>query len=210
MNAPSALPYVDGAPSEHESRAQTIQDVAPEQFLRPPLLETADRSSESRAQPAPALLKVILVLLILNLGATAYLIFGSRGETSVSSIPAPEPLPEELTSGQGKTALYDKLAAALNARDSDGLWAMIDPSVRLQMKAQWDQAVPTIFSITGKIEDGAFSHYEYAGESNGKKVFFLYYSLLTDRGPASLRVTVAKAMGEPYTLWGFNVNTGQQ
>ncbi len=164
--------------------------------------------SDPRVGPVAALLKVILVLLVLDFGATIYLILAPREATPVASVAAQEPLPEGLASVQGRTELYDRLVIALNAHDAEGLWAMIDPSIRPQLEAKWEQALPTIFSLTGQIKDGAYSHYEYGGESMGKQVYLLYYSLLTDRGPAMLCVTVAKAADAPYALWGLNVQMG--
>lgn len=86
---------------------------------------------------------------------------------------------------------------------------MMHPLVQVQfsekeMKEQAEQ----IYDMFGPIDRGAYSHYEYRGDWEGKEAFDLYYQLNTEKmGNAILRITVVTDKDEPMQLWGFNITS---
>ena len=122
------------------------------------------------------LLVISIALLMLNLGATIFLVLRSQQTLTTSSASANEPLPAELSSALGRTTLSEKFKEPFNNKDSDRLYALLDPLAQIEVtRTQFEQQMPLIYNIAGKIESGVYSHYEYMGISRGKKVFNLYY-----------------------------------
>ena len=153
------------------------------------------------------LLGIILVLLTCNLGATGFLIYKSQQTTKGGTASTDESLPAELNSAQGRDALFEKFREPFNNNDDDKLYALLDPLVRVEItRKKFDEQMPLIHQIGSKINNGVYSHYEYKGISNRRKVFILHYIIDTDNGTASLDITIAQAGQEPYTIWGFHLN----
>jgi len=171
---------------------------------------TPEQEKKSRPNTTSAviigLLKIILVLLIFNLGATGYLIYKSQqnviGETTTTN----EPLPAELNSAQGKTALFEKLKEPFNNMDNEKLYALLDPLLQVEVTSEeFDAQMPLFYQLTGSIKNGVYSHYEYVGISDGKKWFTVYYKIQTDNGMGTLNITIVQVNQEPYTIWGFHI-----
>ncbi len=155
-----------------------------------------------------ALLSVSIMLLVLNLGATIFLILRPQQMPLDSPVSDKEPLPAELSSAQGRAALFEKFKEPFNNRDDDKLYALFDPLAQIEAtREQFDQEMPNIYKIAGKIESGVYSHYEYMGITQGKKWFNLYYALKTDQGTRILRITVAQESVGSYLFMGFNIAT---
>lgn len=153
------------------------------------------------------LLAIILILLICNLTATGYLIVKSRQTASEGIASTVKPLPDELNSARGKDALLEKFIEPFNNKDDDRLYELLDPLIRVEVtREKFNEQIPLIYQIGGTIKSGVYSHYDYQGISNGRKIFILHYLLETDKGTAKLDITVAKADQGPYTIWGFNIN----
>lgn len=154
------------------------------------------------------LLALVLVLLICNLTGTGYLIFKSQQTGSEGSASTSEPLPDELNSAKGKKELFERFREPFNNKDSDSLYELLDPLVRVEVtREKLDEQMPLIYQIGNTIKSGVYSHYDYQGATRGRKVFILHYIVETDKGTATLDITVAKANQEPYTIWGFRLNT---
>ncbi len=154
------------------------------------------------------LLGIILVLLTCNLSATGYLLFKSQQNDSEQSVSTSEPLPDELDSANGRDELFEKFREPFNNKDDDSLYELLNPLVRVEVtREKFDEQMPLIYQIGNTINSGVYSHYDYQGISRGRKVFILHYIIETDKGTATLDITVAKADQEPYTVWGFHLNT---
>jgi len=158
---------------------------------------------------AISLLVIIVLLLISNLSITgflAYKLLQSSGGEIASAI---EPLPMELSSEQSRTALFENCRALFNDQDSDNLYALFAPLAQIEIpQEQMDQQLPVLYQITGKINSGTFSHYEFNGISNGRKWFVLYYRVQTDNGLGTLTIMVAQNGQEPYEIWGYHIDIG--
>jgi len=168
---------------------------------------------EKKQQPnsfsivAITLLALILMLLVCNLAATGYVIFKLQQTDNGKSASTSEPLPNELDSTKGKDELFEKFRELFNNKDDDGLYELLDPLVRVEItREKFDEQLPIIYQISSTIKSGAYSHYDYQGMSRGRKVFVLHYIIETDKGTATLDITIAKADQEPYTIWGFHLN----
>lgn len=154
------------------------------------------------------LLGIILVLLICNLSATGYLIYKSQQTIGGGTASTDEPLPAELNSAQGKAALFEKFREPFNNKDDDNLYALLDPLAQADLtREKFDQQIPLLYQVAGKINSGVYSHYEYKGISRGRKWFVLYYRIQTDKGTLTLNITTAQADQEPYTVWGYHIDT---
>ncbi len=155
-----------------------------------------------------ALLGIVLILLICNLSATGFLIFKSQQLTNSGGAESSiEPLPDELDSAEEKEALLERFREPFNDRNDDQLYTLLDPLVRTEVtREKFDEQMPLIYQIGGNITNGVYSHYDYQGITRGRKVFILHYIIETDKGAATLDITIAQANQEPYTIWGFHIN----
>lgn len=155
-----------------------------------------------------ALLTVSIILLMLNLGATAFLILRFQQTLTAGTISETEPLPAELRSTQERTKLFEEFKEPFNNRDSEKLYSLLDPLAQVEIsREQFDQQLPLLYEIGGNIESAVYSHYDYMGISNGRKWFVLFYRLKTDQGPSTLRITVAQGDSESYTVMGFHIGS---
>lgn len=190
---------------------QEIQETAPspgqsveKAVQSPPTVKT------TKLVMSNILLIVILMLLICNLGATAFLGWQVRQVSNSGEVSEQKPLPAALSSKAERMNLYEVFRDHYNNRNNDELYEMMHPLVHVQLsEEQMEQQSEQIYDMFGDIEKGAYSHYEYAGNAKGKEVFNLYYQLKTEKmDSAVLRITVVTDRDEPMKLWGFNI-TGQ-
>jgi hypothetical protein len=148
------------------------------------------------------------VLLTCNLSATGYLIYRSQQTTVGGPASTDEPLPAELNSAEGKATLLEKFRTRFNDKNDNNLFALLDPLAQVEItRDKFDQQMPLLYQVAGKINNGVYSHYEYKGISNGRKWFILYYGIQTENGILTLNITIAQSGQEPYTIWGFHIDT---
>ena len=153
------------------------------------------------------MLGIVLVLLTCNLGATGYLVYQYQQNPGGDSAFAVEPLPAGLESADDKAALFEQFRELFNRKDNDGLYALLDPLVHVQItRPDFDRQIPLLYQMAGRINSGAYSHYDYQGVNNGKKVFILHYLVDTANGAANLDITIAQDGDAPFTIWGFFLN----
>lgn len=154
-----------------------------------------------------ALLVTAIMLSVCNLAATAYLVVTSRQAGAESSSEESEPLPSALQTNRAREDLLEQFRERYNDRDTEALYLFLDPIVRVDVpREQFDQEMGTIYLLAGRIDHGAYSHFEYQGFFDGRKWFLLYYRVATDQGPGTLAITVAVQGDETYSVVGFTVN----
>jgi hypothetical protein len=150
---------------------------------------------------------MILVCLIINMGATGYLIYRLHQPFTEGTTSIEESLPTDLNSSQGKTDLFEEIRIPFNERDNERLYALLDPLAQIEVpREEFDDSMLILYQMVGEIESGVYSHYNYQGNSNGKKWFVLYYRIHTEHGLMMLRVSVGQAGIEPYSVVGFRVD----
>jgi hypothetical protein len=118
----------------------------------------------------------------------------------------PIPLPSELTTADGRAALFEKIRVPFNNKDNYKLYVLFDPLMQQQMsKAQFDQQLVVLYPLAGTIESAAYAQYDYKGIMLGKKIFEIQYFTTTSRGKGLLRITIAQEDDGSYSLWGFQL-----
>ena len=125
----------------------------------------------------PPILYVIVTLLVVNLAATVWI--GTKSSPTIftgKSAAAPEePFPDYITK-ETKSQIYGAFRKAFNSRDLDTFFALFSDIARAQMKkADVKTSYDQLLDYFGGVEEGIFSHYEYAGRQGNLKVFILYY-----------------------------------
>lgn len=157
------------------------------------------------------LLSICIILLLINLGATGFLIFRSQRTATATETPEIEPLPAGLSSVEKRKELFERFKKPFNNNDNENIHALLGPLAQVGIsKEEINERILFVYEFTGNIESGSYSHYDYAGISEGKKWFVLYYELKTDKGPATLSVTIAQEGDEPYAIFGFYVDRQEQ
>jgi len=103
--------------------------------------------------------------------------------------------------------LFDTLKKLYNDGQYDELHSMFHPLVQVELsQEELTKGVESIHEIWGDIENGAYSHYEYNGTSEGKAYFSLFYRVeTTQEGMDILRILVSKEDNEPYELWELHM-----
>ncbi len=154
-----------------------------------------------------ALLLLIVILLVCNLGATGYLVYQGQQTSGGGGASTEEPLPPELSSQQSRTALFEQFRLLFNDRDNENLYSLFDPVAREEYpREQLDEELLILYQIAGEINSGTYSHYEYRGASRGRRWYALSYRIQTEHGVGTLTITVAQQDEEPYGIWGLNIN----
>ena len=155
------------------------------------------------------LLIAILMLLICNLSATAFLGWQVRQASNSGVISEQKPLPAALSSKAERMNLLDTFKGHYNNQNDDELYEMMHPLVQVQLsEKEMEEQAEQIYDMFGTIDKGAYSHYEYGGNSEGKEAYNLYYQLNTEKmGNAILRITVVTDRDEAMQLWGFNITS---
>jgi hypothetical protein len=176
------------------------------------IVEAPKQENKSHSNILPvatiALLGVILIALLCNLGATGYLITLSRQSDVVGAASTTESLPTGLNSVQEKMLLFERIREPYNLQDDQSVYALLDPLAQADLpQEKIIEQLSLLFQITGKIENGVYSYYEYKGISQGRKWYILYYRIQTVRGPATLNITIGQTDQEPFTIWGFHIDT---
>ncbi len=153
------------------------------------------------------LLYLITALLLVNVGATVWLV------AEVSSAPSPigapaqtEPLPAYITK-EVRQRIYDDVRRAYNSRDSELIWNLFSELARAQMnRKELEDSYKQLWEWFGDVEDGTYSHYEFVGKRGNMKAFNLYYVVsLTDQSKfgnkAELKIMIADD-GSEYGIFG--------
>lgn len=154
----------------------------------------------------------IIGLLLVNVGLTAFSIFGDGGKRIASTTHA-----ENVGSAEMKLEVKDAHALALangvvalyNARDNAGLYARFDPLAKAQLtQAQLDEQLSKLYPVMGSVSDVAFSNVALAGSDGGREYYHLNYKVRLAGGPFStgdMRLTVTPRDDE-LGLVGFFIN----
>lgn len=149
---------------------------------------------------------LIIVLLTINIGLTAYIAFGTRSGPSAV-------LSEKTTTNAISRAEADKLAAEIvplfNAGDIPTLYARFDPLAKVQFtQEKLATDMEKLGKLLGSIKECAYSHAELAGKQGGRTYYFLYYEVRLSGGTfptGELKVTVTRT-DTGISLFGFFLN----
>lgn len=171
---------------------------------------------ETTSQPSncKSLLTVIAIAVVLNLGLSVWLVIHTHSSSAATATEKTSPLPKELSTAK-REEIFDQIKRLYNIRDNDGLYALFARDAQVQLsKSELVSTMDKLFSTFGKIEDGAFSNYQFAGRQGGKDFYVLKYAVRFSNPSALsakgfLRVNVAIAGGQP-TIYGIFLGSNEQ
>jgi hypothetical protein len=149
---------------------------------------------------------LIIVLLVANLGLSAYTAFRP------SPAPAVEGTKAKTTSAVG-VAEADKIAESIvglyNTKDTAALYDKFDQLAKVQItKQHFSSQMEKMVPLIGRIESFAYSHATSAGTQNGREYYILHYKVSLSGGPfsaADMTITVTRN-ADGLGLFGFFIN----
>lgn len=159
---------------------------------------------ESKDRSKSPLLYIILIISVFNTCATLYLVTQTRSAGHAARDTTVIPLPKDLDSKSERTELYDAVVDRYNDKDADGLYALFDDSVRVEISEEsFKNTLNNIYGLTGFINSGAYSTYEGNSNPGGVNSYILYYRINTEEGTGTLKVFVFNQGDEEYRISGF-------
>jgi hypothetical protein len=155
-------------------------------------------------QSAHPILYVLVVLVALNLAATAALIFSERPIT-VSESSTSTSLPAYL-SDEEIAKLRDRVISLYNAHDSQAFYSEFDEAVRVQLtEDQFLENFEKLYEITGRIEEAAYIDYLKVTDQEGRGSYVLKFTVRvgdSEYSTGKMTITVYDR-GDHYGLIGF-------
>jgi hypothetical protein len=153
----------------------------------------------------------IIGLLVLNLAATAYLVF--RQPAASAGAPAKALAAVDITEAEAMT-LANELVGIYNDKDNSALFERFDGLAKAQLtREQLDQQMAKLYPLMGSISDPAFSNAVLAATEGNREFYHLTYKVRLSGGPFSageMKLTVTRR-DNGLGLMGFFVNgTSQQ
>jgi hypothetical protein len=149
---------------------------------------------------------VIIMLLVANLGLSAYTAFRPLPATNAGS-------PDVAVTTAIKEQEANKIAATViaeyNAKNIQALYELFDPLAKAQFtKQQFESQMEKLSSVLGHVDNCAYSHATSEGNHNGRDYYVLHYKVGLSGGPFSsgdLTISVSRTPNG-LGLFGFFIN----
>jgi len=155
---------------------------------------------------------LIIVLLIANLGLTAYTAFRPTPAAVAATGKEATTAADAATAAVGKgdaSQLAEIIVRLYNKKDLSMLYEQFDPLARVQFtKEQLSAQMEKFNTLIGRIESYAYSHATLAGNQDGRTYYTLHFKVSLSGGSFSvgnMTFTVVRN-AEGLGLFGFFIN----
>lgn len=151
------------------------------------------------------LLWLIVALMFIQIGITLNLSFTIKEATSLKQTSGQNSvLPEELSSEESRTKLFNELIGYYNEKNYDAIHNWLDVSIRdQQSKQKIVLTVDALHSMFGKILSGSYSVFIPIGEQNGIKGYELYYTVKAEKSVAKVKIIIMQQQNDKCKHYGF-------
>lgn len=159
--------------------------------------------SESKTPPV---LYIMLTLIVVNLCFSGLILLREGGERSINISTPLQTLPSDLKTNEAKLSLFKKIQKAYNTEQNEVLLNMLDPAAKELITAEtFAKQISTARMLAGKIQSGAYSHYEFTAVINGLKTFKIVYNVTLEKGKGKVKIVVAAKGDEPHRIQSFYI-----
>jgi hypothetical protein len=151
------------------------------------------------------LLVTLIVLVAINIAVTTFVALRPASAPVSTGALVDEPIVSE----ERVAPLVTKMITSYNAKDVDGVYALLDDLAKAQIsRKQLTTQIDKLHAVLGKVGTSAYDRAELAGKDAGRTFYTINYKVALSGGSfdhGTLKLTVVRR-GEDLRMVGFFIN----